>query len=239
MSAAYSDGRFRLLGATQCTLSQRYRPMSQDSGQLDYPRFHWPTSGWWFTVLGVVLSLGSFIFPPVAGASLWSRACFSLTVVVIPPLVIAALYCAKAAKVFCRRALCYGGNMRKISLLQERIEVAQCTVVGLVAERQARTPLTIDYCYTSGEQVIIALRKKPGPALRCGAGVAVIDLQTGSVMGSFKMVRERDGRYLCRLDGYMDALWLGDIKQHGSQRSEAPLDAIALAFVPTVGDGDD
>lgn len=68
----------------------------------------------------------------------------------------------------------------------------------------------------------------------------MFDTETGCVMGEFCLARQTDDHYLCERKGYMDALWLGNIKQHGSQHSEAPPEALAIAIMSeTTGDDDE
>ncbi|MCX5638178.1 MAG: hypothetical protein NTX52_10890, partial [Planctomycetota bacterium] len=94
----------------------------------------------------------------------------------------------------------------------------------------------IAYCYGYGQRTFIAIRKKRGPAVSTGVDVRVFEQSSGGLLGEFRILNEIDGHYVCELVGYMDALWMGYVKQVGSQHSIPPPEALAWVLVKNIGE---
>jgi hypothetical protein len=213
--------------------------MTDRSQKVEYPHLTWPSSGWWFTVIGALIGLGILLFPSITELALPRRVAIALLLLLIPTFFILIRYISQIASVFCRRANRFDTHLAYMKSLREKLVSAQSTISDLVYERQNRNAYAISYCYCYNDRTYIALRKKRGVNIEEGARVAVVDFKTGSVMGDFRGIKDADDHFLCQKEGYMDALWLGNVRQHGSQHSEAPPEALAIVISSKMGDEND
>lgn len=214
--------------------------MIKSAREIVYPRLAWPRTGWWFTVLGTLIGITIVLYPDITSLKLTHRVAIAVGLIILPGLMVILLCLAKVIIVFFRRAVNFDALLTEINGLEQKLESAQFAVGRLIQERANRNAYPIVFCYTYENRTFIGLRKKKGPTISDGQKVTVIDTQTGYVMGHFCVMRQTDDHYLCEREGYMDALWLGNIKQHGSQHSEAPPEALAIAIISkTTGDDDE
>ncbi len=210
--------------------------MTDRSQTVEYPHLTWPSSGWWFTVIGALAGLVILVFPSITELALSHRVAIALLLLLIPAFFILIGYFIHVATVFCRRANYFETHLSNIQALTEKLITAQSIISDLIYERQNRNAYTISYCYCYNDRTFIALRKKHGVSLGVGLKVTVVEPETGSVIGNFRGIKDDNDHLLCQNDGYMDALWLGNVRQHGSQHSEAPPEALAIVISSTMGD---
>lgn len=208
-------------------------------GIIPYPRFAWPRSGWWFTVLGALAGICVILYPDISHLSLVHRFAIAFGLSVLPGVLLILLFAARTLSVFCRRAISYKTLLGQISVLEDKLGSTQLAVRWLLQERQNRNAYLIAFCYEYENRTFIALRKKRGRTLSEGQKITVVDTRTDDVIGHFTLTRQENDHYLCERDRYMDALWLGNIKQYGSQHSEAPPEALAIAIFEKRGDEDE
>ena len=213
--------------------------MAETGTKLAYPGFRWPNSGWWFTVIGALAGLAVLAFPGLLQLTGRQRLAVCAVLIVVPACIIVSYHCARCVRVFIRRALQYERLRELIVSLNTRQEAGDRLCNALLQERENRNAFEVAYCYAFGDRTFIALRTKRGPGRSAGAEVRVTDRESGALMGVFRLTRKCDGHYLCELVGYMDALWLGNVKKHGSQHSEPPPEAIAWILSTTDGDSDE
>jgi hypothetical protein len=204
-----------------------------------YPRFVWPRSGWWLTAISTLAGIVLVLYPPLASLGLVRRIGIVLVLIVVPAFVVVVPRVVGKLIVFARRALDFDMHLTEIDELKQRVEVANLAIVDLIRGIANRHAYRVAYCYAYQNRTFIALRKKRDSDLSLGERITVVDEQTGSVMGEFQVTEEVDGDYRCERVGYMDALWLGNIKQHGGTHSEAPPEALALVTSSITGDEND
>lgn len=213
--------------------------MSKALQDIPYPRFVWPRPGWWFTVLGTLVGVAVLVFPDLSSLGITGRCAVAAGLIAGPGLIIALIFMMRIALTFCRRAVGFKKLLGQIVEIKERLVSTEFTVLRLVQERRNRNAYSIAHCHTYDNRTFIALRRKRGRKLSVGQKITVVDCDGPSVMGHFNIIREDGEYYVCELQGYMDALWLGNIKQHGSQHSQAPPEALAIAISEETGDEDE
>lgn len=190
-------------------------------------------------MFGALAGLGILLFPSITKLALLHRVAVALLFALFPAFLILIVYLTRALTIFWRRANHFNTHLVEIESLADQLELAQSTISGLIRERQNKNAYTISYCYCYDDRTFIALRKKRGANVIPGARVIVVDSETGSVMGYFRCIKDANAHFLCQKDGYMDALWLGNIRQHGSQHSEAPPEGLAVVISTKIGDEND
>ena len=214
--------------------------MTKDARKIGYPRFAWPRSGWWLTALGTLAGIAFFLCPDVTKLKVAHRGAIAVGLGILTALLVVLAHLVQAIVAFCRRAANFDALLTEINGLEEKLQSTQFAVGKFIQERANRNAYAIDFCYSYENRTFIGLRKKRGPTLSDARKIIVVDAQTDSIMGHFFVTRQTDDHYLCEREGYMDALWLGNIKQHGSQHSEAPPEALAIAIMSdTIGDDDE
>lgn len=204
-----------------------------------YPKFKWPTVGWVATIVAALVALSLFLFPEATRFPLYCRFGAVIGVLLLPTLLIGSVYAIRVAGVFCRRALCYHVLLGRIEILKQELDSTQLFTRLLVEERQGRNVFQIDYCYAYDMRIFIALKKKRGAKIAAEAFISVVDRKTGSTKGEFTVSEVHNTHYLCEKAGFMDAVWLGYVKQQGTNHSEPPPDVLAFAWPITTGDQDD
>ena len=202
--------------------------MDHRYGELEYPRLTWPGAGGWLTYLGTLVTLLLWVFPSTIQMPLAKKLAIAFLLFLASAMPIVAWHLVRVVLVAYNRAHQVDALVRDIELLHEKLVSAQQTINDLLQERRNRNVYSIDHCYTYEDQPFLALRKKPGAGVPVESKVTVIDTEIGGVMGYFRVIRQDNGFYLCRKDGYMDALWLGWMKKSGSQHSAASPTAVAL-----------
>jgi len=213
--------------------------MTNSNDSIDYPKLRCPVSGWWLTAIGAFAGLAVLIFPSMTLLNVWQRFYVCLLLIIIPGLIILLFHSAQCLNVFIKRALRYGQLTQAIISLNQQLGEAQRLLVVLFQERQQRNAFEIIYCYAFEDRTFVALKRKKGRAPVHGSNVTVIDQDSGALIGKFRIQKDFNQYHICELAGYIDALWLGNIKQHGSQHSEAPPDAIAWVLPGTIGEEND
>lgn len=213
--------------------------MPRPQNRLDYPRLRWPASGWWFTAVGTLISVALVLFPGVTGLTGRNRLVLILLLISVPGAIVLSLHVTTRARVFVRRALRYGAFQDAIESLEGQLGAAERSLSSILEERKRRNAFGVAYCYGFENRTFIALRKKKGPAVTPGAEVAVVEQGSKSLLGKFKVLKDDGSYYVCELDGFMDALWLGHVKQSGAQRSEAPPEAVAWVLPETNGESNE
>ena len=203
---------------------------------ISYPSIAWPRSSWWFTVLGALAGIAVILYPDTARLSIVNRIAVAAGLFILPAVLISVVFALRVVFVFCRRANAFEGLAGQIKALEEKLQSTHLVLGFLIQERENRHAYSVAYCYTYEDRTFIKLRKRRGPTLSEGQKVTVIDSRTSSVIGYFTITRQENEYYLCERDGYIDALWLGNIMQHGSQHSEAPPEALAIAIYEKRGD---
>jgi hypothetical protein len=205
---------------------------------IPYPRFAWPRSGWWSTLLGAFAGIAVILYPDVSHLTFVYRVGIAAGLIVLPGLLVILGFAGRIVFVFCRRAAGFQNLLNQIMEVEKKLRSTQLIVEWLLQERQNRNAYSIAFCYAYGNRTFIALRKKRGRTLSGGQKIVVVDRTLG-VIGEFALTRQEDQHYLCERNGYIDALWLGNIKQYGSQYSVPPPEALAIAMSEKRGDEDE
>jgi hypothetical protein len=213
--------------------------MTDSNDGLYYPKFRLPVSGWWFTVVGTVAGLAVLMFPGLSLLSDGQRFCVFLLLIVMPGGIILLLHSTRCVSVFIKRALLYGRLTQAITSLEQRLGASQRSLTALLQERQQRNAFEIAYCYAFDHRTFVALKRKRGRSPTVGTDVAVIEQDSGALIGEFRVHKDADRYHICELVGYIDALWLGNVKQHGTQHSEPPPEAVAWILPGVIGEEHD
>ena len=66
--------------------------MNRAQDQLEYPQFHWPAPGSWFTVVGALAGLALLVFPGMAKLSTNGRLVIFVLLVSAPAVVILVIH---------------------------------------------------------------------------------------------------------------------------------------------------
>ena len=213
--------------------------MTDSNDTIYYPKFRWPVSGWWFTVVGAVAGLAVLMFPGLSLLCDRQRFYVCLLLIVVPSGIILLSHSTRCVGVFIKRALRYGRLTQAITSLEQRLGAAQRSLTALLQERQQRNAYEIAYCYAFNHRTFVALRRKRGRAPTVGSDVAVIEQDSSALIGEFRVQKDSDRYHICELVGYIDALWLGNVKQHGTQHSEPPPEVVAWVLPGGIGEEHD
>jgi hypothetical protein len=213
--------------------------MTNSNDSIYYPKLRWPVSGWWFTVVGAFAGLAVLIFPILTLLCDRQRFYVCLLLIVMPGGIILLSHSARCLNIFIKRALHYGQHKQTITSLNQQLGEAQRLLIALFQERQQRNSFEIAYCFAFEDRTFVALRRKKGRAPTIGSDVTVIDRDSGALIGKFRIQKDSKQYLICELAGYIDALWLGNVKQHGTQHSEPPPEAVAWVLPGTIGEGND
>ncbi|MCE5197553.1 MAG: hypothetical protein ABFD54_04210 [Armatimonadota bacterium] len=207
--------------------------MDQKYEKLEYPRFSWTGATWsWYTaILGVVLAL---YFGFVPKMPLKNSLEIVLFIFLAPVMLTVAWHFVRVASVGYKRIQQFDVLVKHIQLLSDRLASAQQTIIDLLQERQNRKKYSIAYCYIYKDQPVMVLCKKRGATVPVESKVTVVDTELNDVIGHFRVINQDDDHYLCRQDGYIDAVWLGFIMERGSQQSM--VSPTAVAFITSIGD---
>lgn len=203
---------------------------------IPYPRFVWPNSGWWFTVIGAIAGLAVILYPDISDFELMPRIIISVCFTVCPAVLLLLAFILRYLIAVTNRARALTDAQEKVRALESDLLATRDVVRALLLERSNRRAYTIVHCYIYADRTFIALRKRTGPTLMENQRIAVVDTQTSAVMGHFIYRRTEGENYVCEQDGHMDALWLGFIRQAGTQYSVAPPEALAFAIMESTGD---
>ncbi len=186
-------------------------------------------------MLGALAGIAVILYPDLTHLSFVHRFAIAAGLSVLPGVLFTLDLAVRIVFVFSRRAIRFDNLLVQTMMLKEKLQFTELAVGLLLQERRNRNVFSIAFCYTYEKRTFIALRKKRGATLSEGQKIVVVDTHTQGVIGCFT-VRQEDQHYRCERDGYMDALWLGNIKQSGSQHSEAPPEALAIAISEKRGD---
>lgn len=203
--------------------------MDKSTRDIKYPSFHWPRSGWWFTVIGAVVGVGYIVYPRVVQLTLPNRAIVGAGITLAPGVLVLASFLLRAIRVFVNRARTFSQILQYQCMLEEKLGCLQELIRLLLSDRTNKA-YVIDHCYDYENRTVIALKKKPGPSLSVGQAIAVIDQKDAAPLGKFVVTRSDTEFYLCEVTGYMDPLWLGYVKQAGTTHSQASPSAVAVAI---------
>lgn len=213
--------------------------MTDSNDGMYYPKFRWPVSGWWFTVVGALAGLAVLMFPGLSLICDRQRFYVCLLLIAMPGGIILLLHSTRCLCVFIKRALSYERLKQAIVSLEQRLGAAQRSLTALLQERQQRNAFEIAYCFAFDHRTFVALIRKGGWVPTVGSYVAVIEQDSGSLIGEFRVQKDFDRYHICELVGYIDALWLGNVKQNGTLHSEPPPEAVAWVLPGAIGEKND
>lgn len=201
------------------------------------PALRWPTSGWWFTVIGALIGVVFLVVPKFIELPLLARLLVFGALVFVAVVLHILLHAWRLNRVFARRARAYGAVVTSLDETTFKLDRANSVINELVQERQERNSFQIAYCYFVDDKPMIALERKRGVRLKVGDTLAVIAPDLG-VLGTFDVIDDAGRQCRAVSSGPMDALWLGSMKQAGAIHSEPPLLALAMRL-SVEGDADD
>lgn len=210
--------------------------MTNSNDIIYYPKLRWPVAGWWFTVVGALAGLAVLIFPGLTLLYGRQRFYVCLLLIVMPGGIILLLHSVRCLNTFIKQALQYRQLTQTITSLNQQHGEAQRLLIALFQERQQRNSFEIAYCFAFEDRTFVALRRKRGRAPTIGSYVTVIDRDSGALIGKFRIQKDSNQYLICELAGYIDALWLGNVKQHGTQHSEPPPEAVAWVLPGITGE---
>jgi hypothetical protein len=194
------------------------------------PEPGWPPwirrdSGWYFTLIGGIATVLLLLMPQLSGFDFAGRIAAAIFVLVFTLLFSIWLCAANALQSGYCKLRAYDRLYTRYSTANEALSHATELNRRYALER-AQYELVQVLWYD--ETLFIQLRKKPGPPLELGAAVAVLDSTDGALMGRFRISEVKQREYIARADGYLNALWLGFVRQSKQSVSPPPPNTVAV-----------
>jgi hypothetical protein len=199
--------------------------------KADWPRWTWQGSSWWLTAVGAIVGLLVIAFPSLISHQLWIRLTLALICCLLPTALLLVIYSAKALVVGTSRLRSYDELYKKLERRSEELIQAQETILYLSQELTSSRRFEIDKVLDYANNLYIVLKKKRGAKLSVGNTLAVIDFSDGSVMGVFEVTEVRAKEYRAISTSFVNAVWLGFIRQSGRAESAAPPHTAAILMV--------
>ena len=213
--------------------------MNQDSSlqKADWPRWTWGESSWWLTAVGAIVGILVLAFPSITSHKLWVRLILLAFCVLLPALILLLIYSAKVIMIVTKRLRSYNDLYKNLEQRSEELIRSQDIILNLFQELTSRNRFEIDKVLDYDNNLYIVLKKKRGAKLSVGNTLAVLDLSDGTVMGIFEVIEVRAKEYRAKSASFVNAVWLGFIRQSGSTESAAPPHTTAI-LVAKEGEGE-
>ncbi|TWU61112.1 hypothetical protein V7x_54240 [Crateriforma conspicua] len=205
--------------------------MDEDAPELEYPKYQWPTSGWWFTIVGTLFGGIVFLAPNAIDMPILSRVLLFVAVAIAPAAVIFASTFLRRFVTFFRRGKNYEIALSNIAQLRDEISRGTQLTNLLLQERQNTRALQIEHGYYYDNYAYISLHRKKGFAVAVGDVLTVVDQTNGRNLGDFQITELKPKTYVGKATGDIDPLWLGYIVQTGTTPSAPPPDSLAIKFL--------
>lgn len=209
----------------------------RDHQRIANPTFRWPTSAWWFTVIGALIGVVFLVVPRFIELSLLGRLVVCGALIFVAASLPVLRYVWRRDRVFARRARSYGAVVASLDETNFKLDRANSVINKLVLERDERNSFRIAYCCIVDDKPMIALERKRGARLKVGDTLTVVAPDLG-FLGTFEVIDDAGKQCRAITSGPMNALWLGSMKQAGAIHSEPPILALAMRL-SVEGDDDD
>ena len=204
--------------------------MTNPPPELKIPRYSWPTSGWWATIVGTLIGGIVFLAPDTIELPILSRVLLFLAIAILPAAMILIGTWFHRLLVFYRRATNYESAILAFSDIQTELDKNSQLTNLLLQERQSTRAFKIEHAYLYNSVAYIALNKKPGFTADPGDILTVVDQSNGKHLGDFEVTELKPKHYIARALGDIDALWMGYIVQNGASPSAPPPESLAIKF---------
>lgn len=176
-----------------------------------WPSFRWKDSGWWFTVSGTTAALLFFLVPRGAALDVRGRllVCFSL--LLAPSGLLLLRYLASAAKMIVVRIFYYSKVYALFEQSLARAAALEQHLSEYVGDQTRYEILAVQWHRERGD-VYLVIQKKSGKPRDIGAWFTAYDRSDGRLMAELEIIEVRDRGYLAKVNGYIDPLWLGEVR---------------------------
>lgn len=204
--------------------------MNDQATSYEFPAYSWPTSGWWFTVVGTIAGGVIFLAPAVANWPLFTRLTLFAAIASLPAASIFFKTYASRLFVFYRRAVAYDSTQEELRNLRDESE-KNCNLAAiLLQERQNANSLQIENGYIYDAIPFVSLYRKRGFKVEIGDRMTVVDCTNGMHLGDFEITEKNPQKYIAKAIADIHPLWMGFMVQTGATPSAPPPDSLAIRF---------
>ncbi len=205
--------------------------------RADWPSWQWRESGWWLTVVGVMIAVILLVFPDITSLKIQVRIGLAILAVVGPFGLIVLLQALKALPVGLLRLRYYGRLYRRYDDLNEEKGFLRASIIDLWRQLENAQKVNIKKIFYLRETVHLLLGNKRGKKIEIGTTLRAIDVRDGFVMANLVIVEVRSDGYLAEARD-MDPLWLGQLRLQNLPES-APPPRIVAFLLPKQDESDE
>lgn len=197
--------------------------------KIDLPIWEWPKSGWWLTAASLALGILAVFLKGFTDIKFLYQIALAIAIVALSPIAIKlVIHLGRLLATLIRRLIIFGQLLEELRQTTDNLIRTQETISFFRNNLLQTNFVEILRLQYFKQKLYLVVYRNQEKELEEGNKLVVLDTNDGLIMGYFNVTEVRRDEYIAEVNGSVDPLWMGYLRQTGESEMRVPANLVAI-----------